>query len=179
MELEPGTVETWKQKTFTRLQDAEDITADFNGEVRIQGERFNIMGTEYFMAGLYHRFSEIYGKGAGGIFQKTGESYGADLLNFIDIPETLQEAFGSLLGLIKFLGYSDPEIQKNKLIFPSSPTAASYKEEYGEETKTCYFLAGMLTGALKSLDKDAQVVEEKCLANGYPHCVFRIKHTEV
>ncbi|MDY6777497.1 MAG: V4R domain-containing protein, partial [Candidatus Nanohaloarchaea archaeon] len=63
--------------------------------------------------------------------------------------------------------------------FPSSPTAEEYRQKEGAEAKkTCYFLAGMLTGAAQSLDASIRFNEEECIADGGDACVFKFEEVD-
>jgi predicted hydrocarbon binding protein len=167
-------------EAFARFNRAEEIAGDDTGTIAIQGERFNIMGAEYFMADIFHTLTEVYGPGAGGILRETGETYGTDLLAFVSDHDDPQNLFGRFLGLLKFLGYSTPTVTGTSISFPSAPTAAAYRETDHDPRQTCYFLEGMLTGALNDLfdDDDLQVTEETCIADGDDVCRFTIKNRD-
>ncbi|MFB6204603.1 MAG: V4R domain-containing protein [Candidatus Nanohaloarchaea archaeon] len=176
MKLEPELVEQEKQSAFTELRENEDLTGDFDGNVEVMDHRFNIMGSDYFMAEILEMLAEVYGEGAGGILNNTGRGYAEDLVDLLQVSQDPQQAFGQYLGLLKFLGYSDIMVEEDGLIVPSSPTAESHLQEDHEEKKTCYFLTGMFAGGLEYLfDEEVVVHEEKCKAAGDPECVFRIK----
>ncbi len=172
MELDAGTVEQVRDAQFAALRDGEAMAADADGTLEMDGERFNIMGADYFMAGIFHALTEVHGEGAGGILRQSGRSYGADLFGMVEGDG--QDAFGRFLGLLQFLGYSEPAVDTGTVTVPASPTAVEYRRADHAPRPTCYFLAGMLTGAVQQLDADAQFVEERCRADGDDACVFRL-----
>lgn len=157
------------KKAFRRFKEQEDYKGDENGRVDILGERFNIMGSEYFMSDILETLSELYGAGSGGILRNTGDGYGKDIVEMLDRPD-----FGEFLGFLAALGYSLPRVEDESIVFPSSPTAVAHaKEEDYDEKNVCYFLAGMLTGAAQELvDNEIEFREESCRAEGAEECVF-------
>ncbi|MDY6771095.1 MAG: V4R domain-containing protein [Candidatus Nanohaloarchaea archaeon] len=173
--MEAETIEQYKDETFRNLKKNESMHGDENGNVTLKDSRFNIMGADYFMSDILHMLSQTYGSGAGGILRETGEDYGQDLLDIMNAGENFNEAFGTLLGLLKFLGYSDPQINDDKIVFPSSPTAVEHLKKDYEQKRTCYFLTGVLSGAAKQLDEGIRFIEEECRANGDENCTFRVK----
>lgn len=162
-----------RDQYFNELQDTEEMVGDQDGTLTFQGERFNIMGADYFMADIFHMLQDLYGQGSGGILQQTGKSYGEDLVSFIDADEG-DEAIGQLLGLLAFLGYSKPRFEDGDIIVPSSPTAEEHLQKDHEPAKTCYFLAGIIGGALEDIGQPHQVSEEACKADNDEHCRFSI-----
>jgi len=171
--MDSDAIHAERDRYFNELRDTEEMVGDPDGTLTFQGERFNIMGADYFMADIFHMLQDLYGQGSGGILQQTGKSYGEDLVSFID-AEDGDEAVGQFLGLLAFLGYSEPRLEDGELIVPSSPTAEEYAPKDHEPTKTCYFLAGILSGGLEELGQPHQVSEEACLADGDEHCRFSI-----
>jgi len=172
VELDAGTVAAARDAQFAALQDEEAMAADADGTLEMGGERFNIMGADYFMAGIFHALTAVHGEGAGGILRQSGRGYGEDLFGMVD--GTDQAAFGRFLGLLQFLGYSRPAVEAETVTVPASPTAVEYRRADHAPRPTCYFLAGMLTGAAQEVDADAQFVEERCRADGDDACVFRL-----
>jgi predicted hydrocarbon binding protein len=173
MDLDPDTIKEAREDEFKRLTKNENMEGDLEGRVELAGERFNIMGSDYFMAEIYESLSDLYGSGAGGILFNTGIEYGNDLLKLIKNAESPQEHFGRFLGLLKFLGYSTPRIEDGRLVVPSSPTAESHLQTDHEKTKVCYFLAGILTGAAQeTLDDAINIRENYCKAEGDTKCIF-------
>lgn len=170
--LDVTRVEQAKDTEFAARQEQDHVQGDENGNILIEDERFNIMGADYFMADTLHELHDIYGDGAGGILRNTGERYGKNLLTFVQDPDP-QTQFGRFLGLLAFMGYSDPEVHEDHIIFPSSPTAVEYAKNDYEPLTACYVLSGMLSAAAESIT-DHQFVEEKCIANGDDHCCFTL-----
>ncbi|MDY6778121.1 MAG: hypothetical protein SVU32_05610, partial [Candidatus Nanohaloarchaea archaeon] len=130
MRLDTTVIEEHRDQTFRRLRSEEDLGGDEQGRVSLMGERFNIMGADYFMASILEMLSELYGQGAGGILRETGESYGDDLLALCEHDgegDAFSQCFGQFLGALAFLGYSKPEVEEDGVRFPSSPTAEEYR----------------------------------------------------
>jgi len=173
--IDPETVRQHKDQTFNQLQHNETMRGDEDGELTLKGERFNIMGADYFMADILDLLAETYGSGAGGILRETGEEYGNDLLDILDTSEDLDEALGDILGLLRFLGYSDPKVKTDSIGFPSSPTAVEHLKKEYDKRRTCYFLSGILTGAAQQTDTPVRFVEEQCRADGDESCIFHIQ----
>jgi predicted hydrocarbon binding protein len=173
--IDPETVQQHKDTTFNQLQQDETMRGDEDGNLTLKGERFNIMGADYFMADILDLLAETYGSGAGGILRETGEEYGQDLLDLLDTGNDLEEALGGLLGLLRFLGYSDPHVNNDSIEFPSSPTAVEHLKKDYDSRRTCYFLSGILTGAAQQTDTPVRFVEEQCRADGDETCLFRIQ----
>lgn len=174
MDLDPDTIKKAREDEFKHLKKTENMEGDSEGRVELAGERFNIMGADYFMAEIYESLSDLYGSGAGGILFNTGIEYGKDLLELVRDGDTPEESFGRFLGLLQFLGYSAPRIEDGRLVVPSSPTAESHLQTDNEKTKVCYFLAGILTGAAQeTLDDGLSIRENYCKAEGDTKCIFK------
>lgn len=172
MDLDVETVEAARDAFFEELRGRETMDGDPTGEVSLLGHRFNIMGADYFMADIYHMLLDTFGEEAGGILQSTGIKYGEDLAGLVgDRP--FDEAFGRLLGLLAFLGYSKPSVSTEAVVFPSSPTAVEYAEKGYEARATCYFLGGILTGGATTRKGGLIRFEETvCRAKEGRHCRF-------
>lgn len=167
-------INTVKDRRFEVLRKEQDFHGDEDGEIILGPQRFNIMGSEYFMAEMLASLSEIYGEGAGGIIRKTGITYGDDLLEVLDTDQEPQQIIGDLFGLLKFLGYSDIHLDGDTIIVPSSPTAVAYRKHHDEQRKTCYFLSGILKAAIGLLDEEGRVEETACIADGDDQCRFEL-----
>lgn len=154
---------------FEQLKRNEDTVADKEGIVTIEGERYNIMGAEYFMARMLEMLEEIYGQGAGGIIQNAGEEYGKELSP--DEVEDPQRAFGRILGHLKFLGYGHIYVEDDQVVLEDSPTAENYS---GDSVRSCYFVSGVLTAATREIFEDDEVIldEEKCKTGESERCHF-------
>lgn len=174
MNLDVETVEEARDAFFAEMRETETMEGDPSGEVSLLGHRFNIMGADYFMADIYHMLLDTFGEEAGGILQSTGIKYGEDLMALTgDAP--FDRAFGRLLGLLGFLGYSKPRVEETAVVFPASPTAVEYTEKGYEERATCYFLAGILTGGATTRRDDLIRFEETaCRADGDDSCWFEL-----
>lgn len=159
---------------FAALRESGDIAGDHDGNIRFHGERFNIMGADYFMADFYQSLADIYGEGAGGILKTTGEGYGEDLVALTATSDDTDAAFGQLLGFLAFLGYSTPTVHEDRVVFPDTPTAAEHRKTNSSPQQVCYFLAGILTGSLQKLGIDKQFVETACRGNGADRCAFEL-----
>lgn len=166
------TIEEYKNKEFRKLKGENDFEGDEDGNIVLEPQRYNIMGADYFMSEMLEMLSDVMGTGATGIIRRTGESYGDDLKESLEFEEKGPEDFGRFLGLLKRLGYSDPEAEEDKIIIPSSPTAEEHLKTNHEDQKTCYFLAGILTSGAELLDEDINFTEVKCRADGEDKCVF-------
>ncbi|MFB6203337.1 MAG: V4R domain-containing protein [Candidatus Nanohaloarchaea archaeon] len=176
MELETKTVEHGRDSIFSDLRNTEDLEPDQEGNVTIGGPRFNIMGAEYFMAGTLEVLRETYGEGAGGIIKNSGRDYGEEIVDIVYTDRDPQRQFGYVLGFLKFLGYSHPEVEDGSISFSSSPTAEAHRKDYGEDGHVCYFLGGILTGAAsKIFDEEVVFHETECIAEGDDSCVFEMK----
>lgn len=173
--MDRETIREQRDATFDELRKTESMEGNEEGTVSMKGERFNIMGADYFMADILDMLSDTYGRGAGGILKETGVKYGKDLLDILEPSDDFEKGFGSLLGLLKFLGYSSPKIEGDKIIIPSSPTAVEYINKGYEQRRTCYFLTGILSGAAEKLGHDGRFIEEQCRANGHDNCIFILK----
>lgn len=170
--LDTDTVAAARDATFDDLKD-ERLEGDENGRAELLGERFNIMGADYFMSDIYSVLLDDFGEEAGGILQSTGIGYGEDLKNLVDSDEDWNTVFGRVLGLLGYLGYSTPDVEEDRVIFPSSPTAEEWNKAGNGDRKVCHFLTGILTGAASSAqDGIVQFEEERCLADGDEACVF-------
>lgn len=167
-----------KERRFEALQQEQDFHGDENGDIILGPQRFNIMGAEYFMGEILSTLSDIYGQGAGGILRKTGNTYGHDLLEVLDTDQKPQQVIGDLFGLLAFLGYSDITVEdETTIIVSSSPTAVAYTRTNEEQRKTCYFLSGILEGAVQLIDEDYAIEETHCRADGDDHCRFSLAGT--
>lgn len=164
-----------RDATFRRLDETEELVGDPDGTLTVQGERFNIMGSDYFMADIFKMLKDLYGQGSGGILRQTGISYGTDLTEFIEQGDGIETDIGRLLGLLAFLGYSKGRVEDEDIIVPSSPTAEEYRRADHGEDRTCYFLAGILTGALQDLGHAITVTETACRAAGDDVCRFELE----
>lgn len=166
------TIEEYKNKEFEKLLEENNFEGDEDGNIILEPQRYNIMGSDYFMSEMLEMLSGVMGTGATGIIRRTGISYGEDLKESLDFVHQGPEDFGRFLGLLKRLGYSDPKVEEDKIVIPSSPTAEEHLKTDHEEQKTCYFLAGILTSGGELLEEDVDFTEVKCRANGDEKCVF-------
>lgn len=166
------TIEEHKDKEFRKLKDENDFAGDEDGNIVLEPQRYNIMGSDYFMSEMLEMLSEVMGTGATGIIRNTGVSYGEDLKESLKFDQKGPKDFGRFLGLLKRLGYSDPKVKEDRIIIPSSPTAEEHLKTDHEEKKTCYFLAGILTSGGDLLEEEVSFTEVKCIANGDEKCVF-------
>lgn len=170
--LDTDTVATARDATFADLKD-ERLEGDENGRAELLGERFNIMGADYFMSDIYSVLLDDFGEEAGGILQSTGIGYGEDLSNLVEPDEDWNVVFGRVLGLMKYLGYSAPSVEEDRVVLPASPTAEEWNRAGNGDRKVCHFVAGVLTGAASAAqDGILQFEEERCLADGDDECVF-------
>lgn len=169
------TIREYKEKEFKKLRRENKFQGDEDGNIVLGPQRYNIMGADYFMAEMLEMMSDVMGTGATGIARRTGKSYGNDLKESLDFEEKGPEDFGRFLGLLKRLGYSDPQVEEDSIVIPSSPTAEQHIESDHDEKKTCYFLAGILASGAELLDSEEDFTEEKCKANGDDECVFKSK----
>lgn len=177
--LDKETINMVKDRRFKVLRNEEEFYGDEDGKIILGPQRFNIMGAEYFMADILSTLGDIYGQGAGGILRKTGMTYGNDLLDVIDTDQDTTQIIGDLFGLLAFLGYSNIHVEDDDtVVVPSSPTADSFKDMYDDEMKACYFLAGILTAAVRLIDEDYTMTETACQADGDDVCRFMISGTE-
>lgn len=176
VELDTERINTAIQQSFTSFQQDKKMSGDKQGNILFRDERFNIMGGDYFMADIFHMLSDIHGQGAGGILHHTGTTYGHDLLTLVDSDDPVAQ-FGQFLGLLAFLGYSLPHVEKDAVIFPSAPTAEEYRKKTYDPQKTCYFLAGMLSGATNKLFPEEKIrfIEDSCRASGDEVCQFTLQ----
>ncbi|MFB6114788.1 MAG: V4R domain-containing protein, partial [Candidatus Nanohalobium sp.] len=173
--MNPEEVNNQKEDFFWRVRVSQNFEGDEDGRIEYRGKRFNVMGSDYFMSGIIESLSEIYAGASGGIIRETGIGYGKELLELIDEGEG-DERFGNFLGFLQFLGYSEITVKEESIEVESSPTAEEHLKEDYEQKKTCYFLAGILTGAVQSIyNLDVNYVEEKCKADGDNECVFKRK----
>lgn len=168
-----GTIQEFKEKEFHKLVEENKFEGDEEGNIELGPQRYNIMGADYFMAEMLEMMSEVMGTGATGIARRTGKSYGDDLKESLNFEEKGPEDFGRFLGLLKRLGYSDPQIEEDRIVFPSSPTAEEHIDSEHEEKKTCYFLSGILDSGAELLDSEENFTEVKCKAEGAENCVFK------
>lgn len=174
MNLDIKKVGNARDEVFEELKTQNKLHADESGLVEIEGERYNIMGADYFMADIFKMLREEYEEETPSILQSAGLRYGKKLVNTFE-DKSGQKQFGSFLGLLGFLGYSKPEIKEDKVVFPSSPTAEEYKKRNQDTQKTCYMLKGMLIGASMQLESITKFEETQCKADGDEKCVFKIK----
>lgn len=173
--MKPDKVNEFKENFFWQIRVSETFEGDENGRIEYKGKRFNIMGADYFMSGIIESLYDLYADASGGIIHETGEEYGKELLEIIDEEEE-DKKFGGFLGFLKFMGYSDIEASKGGFKVSSSPTAEEHLKTDQDNKKTCYFLAGMLTGAVQRVyDVDVEYTEMKCKADGDDICLFEKK----
>ncbi|MFQ3308468.1 MAG: putative hydrocarbon binding protein [Candidatus Nanohaloarchaea archaeon] len=165
-------IREYRDKEFDKLKSQNNFEGDEDGEIRLEPQRYNIMGADYFMSEMLEMLSGVMGTGATGIIRSTGESYGDDLKESLEFKSKGSEDFGRFLGLLKRLGYSEPQINEGSIVVPSSPTAVEHRKTEYDEQKTCYFLAGILTSGAELLDQDITFSEIECRANGDEKCVF-------
>lgn len=165
-------IRKFKEEEFQNLVEQNKFEGDEEGNIELGPQRYNIMGADYFMAEMLEMMSDVMGTGATGIARRTGKSYGDDLKESLGFNEKGPEDFGRFLGLLKRLGYSDPQIEEGRIIFPSSPTAEEHIDSEHEEKKTCYFLSGILDSGAELLETEENFTEVKCKADGAEHCVF-------
>lgn len=166
------TVRKFKEKEFQKLIEQNKFEGDEDGNIILEPQRYNIMGSDYFMSEMLEMMSDIMGTGATGIARRTGKTYGDDLKESLNFDEKGPEDFGRFLGLLKRLGYSDPQVEEDRIIFPSSPTAEEHLDSEHEQKKTCYFLSGILDSGAELLDSEENFTEIKCKAEGAENCVF-------
>lgn len=170
--MNPEEVNNFKENHFWRIRVSEKFEGDEDGDIQYGGKRFNIMGADYFMSDIIESLSELYAGAAGGIIRETGQEYGKELLEVIDDNEQ-DEMFGNYLALLQFLGYSNIQVEEDKIIVESSPTAEEHLKADYEEKRACYFLTGMLSGAYQKIySSEQQFTETRCKAAGDDRCVF-------
>lgn len=173
--MNPEEVNHYKQNFFWQTRVSQTFEGDENGSIEYDGKRFNIMGADYFMSGIIESLYDLYADASGGIIHDTGKEYGKELLEVIDAEEE-DERFGQLLGLLQFMGYSKIEASEGGFEVNSSPTAEEHLKTDHDEKKTCYFLAGILTGAVQRVyDVNFEYTEMKCKADGDDICFFERK----
>lgn len=177
MKIDIETVEKARDNTFESLRKENKLHADDSRLVEIHGERYNIMGADYFMADIFKMLREEYKEETPSILQSAGLRYGKKLVDTFE-DESGQKQFGNFLGLLGFLGYSTPEVEEDKVIFLSSPTAEEYNKKNSDNQKTCYMLKGMLMGASMQIGEVTNFEETHCKANGDEKCVFEMKSGE-
>lgn len=170
--MNPEEVNNFKENHFWRMRVSEKFEGDEKGDIRYGGKRFNIMGGDYFMSDIIESLSQLYAGAAGGIIRETGQEYGKELLEVIDENEE-DEMFGNFLALLQFLGYSKINIDEDRIIVESSPTAEEHLKADYEEKKACYFLGGILSGAYQRIySEERHFTETSCKAAGDDKCVF-------
>jgi predicted hydrocarbon binding protein len=174
MKLDVEEIENARDKVFQEFRAGNTLHADESGLVEFHGERYNIMGADYFMADIFKMLKEDYEEETPSILQSAGVRYGKKLVEAFE-DQSGQERFGGFLGLLSFLGYSKPEVEEQKVIFPSSPTAEEYRKKNQDKQTTCYMLKGMLIGASLQIGDVTNFEETRCRANGDEGCVFEIK----
>ncbi len=162
-----------KDEYFEKLDEEEDLAGDENGNVMLMGERFNIMASKYFMSEILVILQDSYEEKAGEMLFESGKMYGKDLLDLIGEEKSFDESLGKMLGLLKFLGYSDSYVEMESITFSSSPTAEAYKSKKMFSTKTCHFLSGILSAVAENHGKDKNFKEQTCQAEEEGNdCVF-------
>jgi predicted hydrocarbon binding protein len=166
-------VEKHKRKQFNHLRENADFSGDENGDIELEPQRYNIMGSDYFMCEMLEMLQDIYGQGAGGIIRESGLSYGEDLKESLEFEENSDQDLGKFLGFLKFLGYSDLRVDGEKIVVASSPTAEEHRKTDHKPKKTCYFLEGVLTSAIRLTEEEVQFRETECKAEGAEKCVFK------
>lgn len=174
-----------ESKEFENLLEKIKIAGDRKGEIRIYGRRFNLMGAEYWTAGLYKVLEETVGKGSEGILYRSGFEVGKEHHKFIEEEfedKNKAEKFGKYLGLLKFCGYGhigvDHRDESLVIISKDSPDAEEWKRLYKKKMKVCHYLRGLFSGFLTSLfGKKINLIETKCQAEGADNCEFKIEET--
>lgn len=176
MEFNTAKIEEIKGIEFEKLREREAIMGNEKGEMILIGERFNVMGSDYFMADFLKILQKLAGPASGGILYNSGVELGK--LYYGKFNEgTNDEILGKTLGFLKFCGYSDIRFSEDgTMVVENSPTAVAFKIKYTDRIKTCYYLAGILCGILSSvLDKRISIIETKCIAKGDICCEFKVK----
>lgn len=162
-----------KNRFFEELEEEEDLAGDENGNVYLKGDRFNIMASKYFMSEIMIILEDAYDEKAFEMLFESGKLYGEDLLDLIGEEEEFSSSLGKMLGLLKFLGYSDSYMEMESVVFESTPTAEAYMENQMFSRKACYFLAGILSSVCDRHEKDKEFREQTCEAEEEGNdCVF-------
>lgn len=171
-------IEESKNEEFKKLLSSVNLHGNEKGEIFVSEYDIYLIlfGADYFMADFYHHLSENFKKAAGGILYNIGIEVGKEIVKTLKMGNDYEKKIGRVLGFLKFIGYSDISfISQNKIIVKSSPDAIEFKKKYNEKTKVCYYLAGIFSGVLSNLlEKNIDVEETKCIANGDEFCEFEI-----
>ena len=154
-------------------------------EIEIEGRRFNVMGAEYWCAGLLEKLEKIVGQGAAGILYRSGFEIGKEHFDFMDgsYEGSDYKLLGKYLGFLKFCGYGEISVDyRDDCMFlkvHDSPDAEEWMDMHDEERKVCHYLRGLFAGFLSSLKKvDVRVDETQCRAEGFENCLFRTEIEE-
>lgn len=174
MEINENKVEEVKRSEFERLRSL-NAHGDENGNFIVNGKRLMFLGADYFMAEILDTLKKYTGPSAGAVLYNIGVEIGKEYFDEHVKEDDKDEALGKFLGFMVFSGYSEIKTSDNKVVIKSSPTAVMSKRLNLGNHKTCYFIAGVIAGFLSKLfNKQIDVRETKCLAEGNEHCEFEI-----
>lgn len=175
MEINENKVEEIKKSEFQRLRSL-NAYGDENGNFVVNDKRLILLGADYFMAEILKILREYTGPSAGAVLYNIGVEIGKEYFaEHVKEGEEAESALGKFIGFLMFSGYSHISVSSNKIIISSSPTAVMTKRLNLGNHKSCYYIAGVLAGFLSKLfNKQIDVRESKCLAEGHEHCEFDI-----
>lgn len=175
MEINENKVDEIKKSEFQRLKSL-NAYGDENGNFVVNGKRLMLLGADYFMAEILKTLKEYTGPSAGAVLYNIGVEIGKEyFVGHVKEGEETESVLGKFLGFLMFSGYSEISISNNKVVIASSPTAVMTKRLNLGNHKSCYYIAGVLAGFLSKLfNKQIDVRETKCFAEGHEHCEFEI-----